>query len=104
MIDLESVESNLTMNHRISESTVGVEQYIREHILHYVFVDLFCNMTVDCKSNRNLGMLWSLMMFLDVLGQAIANPSCEVEALAALECCMVWFVISNLSVRLRVLR
>jgi hypothetical protein len=97
LIDLAFVESNLTMSHRISESTFSVAQYIREHILHCVFVDLFCSMMVDCKNNGNLGMLWSLMMFLDDLGQAIANPSCEGEALAAQECCMVWFVISNLN-------
>ena len=30
-------------------------------------------------------------MFPDDLGQAIVNPSCEMEALAAQECCMVGF-------------
>ena len=52
---------------------------------------------VDCMNNRNLGILKSLMMFPDNLGLAIANPSCEVEALAAQECYMVGFSHSNLT-------
>ena len=42
-------------------------------------------MMVDCMSNRNLGILKNWKMLPD---QAIANPSYEVEALAAQRCYM----------------
>ena len=96
-IDLEFVESYPTMNHRIFESIFVVEQYILGRIPHCSYRDLLCSMMVDCMNNRNLGILKSLMMFLDDLGLAIANPSCEVEALAAQECYMVGFSHSNLT-------
>jgi hypothetical protein len=85
------------MNHRIFESIFVVEQYILGRIPHCSYRDLLCSMMVDCMNNRNLGILKSLMMFLDDLGLAIANPSCEVEALAAQECYMVGFPHSNLT-------
>ena len=97
LTDLVFVESCLTTHHCIFESTFGVEQYIQEHIRHCLCVDLFCSMMVDCMNNWNLGMLWSLMMFPDDLGQAIENPSCGMEALAAQECCMVGFWHSSLT-------
>ena len=97
LTDLVSVESYLTTHHCIFESTFGVEQYILEHILHCLIVDLFGSMMVDGMNNRNLGILWSLMMFPDDLGQAIASPSCGMEALAAQECCVVCFCYSNLT-------
>ena len=96
-IDLEFVESYPTKNHRIFESISVLERYIQEHILHCWCEDSICSMMVDCMNNRNLGILKSLMMFLDDLGLAIANPSCEVEALAAQECYMVGFSHSNLT-------
>ena len=85
------------MNHRIFESIFVVEQYILERIPHCLYWDLLGSMMVDCMSNRNLGILKSLMMFPDDLGLAIANPSCKVEALAAQECYMVGFSHSNLT-------
>lgn len=91
------MESYLTTHHSIFESTFGVEQYILEHILHCLIVDLFGSMMVDGMNNQNLGILWSLMMFPDDLGQAIASPSCGMEALAAQECCMVCFCYSSLT-------
>ena len=97
MTDLVSVVEGLTTHHCVSESTFGVEQYILEHILHCVCVDLFGSMMVDCMNNRNLGILWSLMMFPDDLGQAIESPSCGMEALAAQECCKVLFCYSSLT-------
>ena len=49
-------------------------------------------MMVDCMSNRNLGILKNWMM---LPGQAIANPSCEVEALAGQGCYMAQFGLAS---------
>ena len=74
-----------------------MERYIQEHILHCLYWDLFGSMMVDCMSSQSLGILKSLMMLLDDLGQAIENPSCEAEEPAAQECYMVGFFLSSLT-------